>query len=107
PLARRPHRRASGRRGHRPDRRRLSGAGDMKQILRIALVACLLALTTPAWAHAPIMGIHGVFGGLLHALLIPEHGASLVALGLVLGRQQRPARRAGLLIFTAALAGGL
>jgi hypothetical protein len=44
----------------------------MKQILRIALVACLLALTTPAWAHAPIMGIHGVFGGLLHALLASD-----------------------------------
>jgi hypothetical protein len=48
----------------------------------------LLLLTTPAFAHAPIMGIGGVVGGVLHALLIPEHGASLVALGIVLGRQQ-------------------
>jgi urease accessory protein len=79
----------------------------MKQILRTALVICLLVLTTPAWAHAPIMGIRGVFGGVLHALLIPEHGASLVALGLVLGRQQQLARRSGLLIFAAALACGL
>jgi urease accessory protein len=79
----------------------------MKQVLRIALLACLLVLTTPAWAHAPVMGIRGVFGGLLHALLIPEHGASLVALGLVLGRQQRLARRSGLLIFAVVLAGGL
>jgi urease accessory protein len=79
----------------------------MKQVLRVAFVACLLVLTTPAWAHAPVMGIRGVFGGLLHALLIPEHGASLVALGLVLGRQQRPARRSGLLIFAVTLVGGL
>ena len=72
-----------------------------------ALVACLLLLTTPAFAHAPIMGIGGVFGGLLHALLIPEHGASLFALGIVLGRQQTIPRRSGLLIFGAALMCGL
>ncbi len=53
------------------------------------------------------MGIGGVFGGVLHALLIPEHGMSLVALGLVLGRQQPAVRRSGVLIFTAALACGL
>src|SRR5262249_33424433 len=57
--------------------------------------------------HAPIMGIGGVLGGLLHALLIPEHGASLVALGLVLGRQQAAPRRSGLLIFAVALTCGL
>ena len=56
-----------------------------------------LVLSTPAAAHSPIMGIGGVLGGVLHALLIPEHGLSLLALGLVLGRQQQPARRAGML----------
>jgi len=79
----------------------------MSQLLRTVLIVCLVMLTTPAWAHAPIMGIRGVLGGLLHALLIPEHGASLVALGLVLGRQQQLARRSGLLIFAAALVCGL
>jgi hypothetical protein len=29
------------------------------------------------------MGIGGITGGVLHAILIPEHGMSLVALGLV------------------------
>ena len=72
-----------------------------------ALLVCLLLLTTPAFAHAPIMGIGGVVGGVLHALLIPEHGASLVALGIVLGRQQTAPRRSGLLIFAAALTCGL
>ncbi len=66
-----------------------------------------LVLTTPAFAHAPIMGIGGISGGVLHALLIPEHGLSLLALGLVLGRQQQTTRRSGLLIFTAALVCGL
>ena len=46
-------------------------------------------------------------GGVLHALLIPEHGLSLLALGLALGQQEQPARRAGLLIFAIALACGL
>ena len=79
----------------------------MNRIFVASLVICWLALATPAWAHAPIMGIGGVFGGLLHALLIPEHGMSLVALGLVLGRLERPKRRMGILIFTAAVTCGL
>jgi len=79
----------------------------LKQLLRTAPAICLLMLATPAWAHAPVMGIRGVLGGVLHALLIPEHGASLVALGLVLGRQQQFARRSGLLIFAATLVCGL
>jgi hypothetical protein len=53
------------------------------------------------------MGIEGVLGGFLHALLIPEHGMSLVALGLTLGREEQHKRRYGLLLFTAALAAGL
>jgi urease accessory protein len=79
----------------------------MNLFYRAALLACGIVLASPAHAHAPIMGIGGVPGGMLHALLIPEHGASLVALGLVLGRQERTARRSGLLIFVAALVGGL
>ena len=73
----------------------------------VAPVVSLLVMTTPAFAHAPIMGIGGVFGGLLHALFIPEHGASLVALGAVLGIQETSPRRSGLLIFGAALVCGL
>jgi hypothetical protein len=53
------------------------------------------------------MGIEGVLGGFLHALLIPEHGMSLVALGLALGREDQNKRRYGLLVFTAALTAGL
>ena len=74
---------------------------------RAPLLVCLLVLSTPASAHAPIMGIGGAFGGFLHALLIPEHGMSLVALGLALGLQQSAARRLALLIFAVALACGL
>ena len=74
---------------------------------RLSVAFIGLLLSTPASAHAPIMGIGGVPGGVLHALLIPEHGLSLVALGLVLGRQQQLVRHTGMLIFFGALACGL
>jgi hypothetical protein len=53
------------------------------------------------------MGIGGVFGGVIHAVLVPEHGLTLLALGLVLGRQKQDARRSGMLIFVALLTCGL
>ena len=79
----------------------------MSQRFGAALVLVFLLNTTPALAHSPIMGIGGVVGGVLHALLIPEHGLSLLALGLALGQREQPARRAGFLIFAIALACGL
>ena len=79
----------------------------MNRLLRTALILCLVVPATPAFAHSPIMGIGGVFGGVLHALLVPEHGLSLVALGLVLGRQEPATRHSAMLIYTAALACGL
>src|SRR5439155_1542799 len=106
-LASRPDCRASRRLCHCPDRLRFPGSLHMTRLFVLALTACLFILTTPASAHAPIMGIGGVLGGFLHALLIPEHGMSLVALGLALGRQETLARRYGLLIFTAAVTIGL
>jgi hypothetical protein len=79
----------------------------MNRLLRAALTLCMVVPATPAFAHSPIMGIGGVFGGVLHALLVPEHGLSLVALGLVLGRQEPATRHSGMLIYVAALACGL
>jgi hypothetical protein len=79
----------------------------MSNRIGTAFVLLLLMSTTPALAHSPIMGIGGVLGGILHALLIPEHGLSLLALGLVLAQQEQSLRRAGILIFVAALACGL
>jgi urease accessory protein len=79
----------------------------MTRFFCTALVACLFASTTPALAHAPLMGIGGVFGGVIHALLVPEHGLTLLALGLVLGRQKQDARRLGMLLFVSILTCGL
>jgi urease accessory protein len=77
-----------------------------RTLLAIALFIGLM-LASPASAHAPIMGIGGVLGGVLHAIVIPEHGMSLLALGLALGRQQRPVRHTGMLVFLGAAACGL
>jgi hypothetical protein len=79
----------------------------MKKRTGIAVLPVLLLSTAPALAHSPIMGIGGVAGGVLHALLIPEHGMSLLALGLALGQLEKPERRTGILIFVAVLAGAL
>lgn len=61
---------------HCRDRLRLPGSLHVIGLLRAILPICLLVLATPAWAHSPIMGIGGVFGGMLHAPLTPEHGMS-------------------------------
>ena len=79
----------------------------MTKLFPALALVLLLVLTDSALAHAPLMGIGGVTGGVLHAILIPEHGMSLVALGLVMERQERSSRRSGELIFIAALVLGL
>jgi hypothetical protein len=75
--------------------------------LGFGFLLAVIAWTTPALAHSPILGIGGVPGGALHAIFIPEHGLGLLALGLVLGKQAWPQRRVGLLIFAAVLTCGL
>ena len=79
----------------------------MTKLVSGLVLVLLVASTDAALAHAPLMGIGGITGGVLHAVLIPEHGMSLVALGLVMGRQERSARRSGEFIFLAALVLGL
>jgi len=79
----------------------------MNPTLGGAVLAWLLVLTTSASAHSQVMGVGGVPGGVLHAWLIPEHGMSLVALGVALGRQDHTARRFAALVFIVALTAGL
>jgi hypothetical protein len=79
----------------------------MSRQFSLGLILTGVVLTTPALAHSPIMGIGGVPGGALHAMLIPEHGLGLLILGLVLGQQAWPQRRVGLTIFVAVLTCGL
>jgi urease accessory protein len=64
-----------------------------------------LLTAAPAFAHAPIQGVGGLVGGLLHPILVPAHALSLLALGLFIVAQRE--RRGALLIFAAALITGL
>src|SRR5262245_5167575 len=79
----------------------------MNRMQGIAVLVWLLLLTTSASAHSQIMGIGGVVGGVLHALLIPEHGMSLVALGVALGRQEQEPRRYAAMVFIVAMTAGM
>jgi hydrogenase/urease accessory protein HupE len=51
------------------------------------------------------MSIDALISGLLHPLLVPSHALALLALGLLIGRQNR--RIACSVVFAIALAGGL
>src|ERR1043166_9924037 len=52
-----------------------------------AVLACLAA--TPALAHPPPLGLTGFSGGLLHPLFVIDHVIALLALGLLMGSQER------------------
>jgi urease accessory protein len=70
-------------------------------------VFALLAQCHPVSAHAPIEGVGGFYGGLLHPLLTPTHGLGLLGLGLLIGQQPASNRLLPLLLFALGLGGGL
>jgi urease accessory protein len=70
----------------------------------MAFALWLLSAET-AFAHAPIEGVGGFLGGLLHPILVPAHALGLFALGVFIVQQR--GRRVVLLMFAAALAAGL
>lgn len=75
---------------------------------RAALAAALLlSLIAPAQAHVVIEGVSGFSGGLLHALLVPAHALTLIALGLLAGTFAARSRIALLAVFAAAAIAGL
>jgi urease accessory protein len=76
----------------------------MNGLLRLALIVAICAADA-AFAHVPIEGAGGVYGGLLHPYLVPAHAMSLLALGLLIARAGRHGMP--LLIYAAALIGGL
>jgi urease accessory protein len=48
---------------------------------------CLAA--TPALAHPPPLGVGGFWGGVLHPLFVIDHVMAVLALGLLMGSQER------------------
>jgi urease accessory protein len=67
----------------------------------------VLGQCDPALAHAPIEGLGGFYGGLLHPVLTPTHGLALLGLGLLIGQQPAGKRAVPQMLFAAALAAGL
>jgi urease accessory protein len=56
-----------------------------------AVLACLAATlaATPALAHPTPLGLRGFWGGVLHPLFVIDHVMAVLALGLLMGSQQR------------------
>lgn len=71
----------------------------------IGLLAALAP--RPALAHAPIEGVGGIWGGVLHPVLVPAHALALVGLGLFAAQQAPQVRRWLIAVFSAALVVGL
>jgi urease accessory protein len=69
-----------------------------------AIAAALVLPATAAQAHVVIPGVGGFPGGLAHPLLVLSHALSLVALGLLAGRQPLRSRLILIAVFMAAMA---
>ena len=54
-----------------------------------AVLACLGLAATPALAHPLPLGLTGFSGGLLHPMFVIEHVIAILALGLLMGSQER------------------
>jgi urease accessory protein len=68
------------------------------------MASILLVAPGIARAHAPIIGVTGFPGGLLHPLLVPMHALMILAAGLLLGQQPHHRLHAG--IFVCGVAAG-
>jgi urease accessory protein len=66
----------------------------------------LVMMAEPALAHPPPLGVRGFWGGVLHPVFVTDHVTGILALGLLIGGQERwgflPAAA-----YAAALAAGL
>ena len=56
-------------------------------ILVFAVLVCLAA--TPALAHPLPLGLTGFSGGLLHPLFVIDHAMAVLAMGLLMGSQEK------------------
>jgi urease accessory protein len=76
-------------------------------MIRGFVFVVVLALNSPAFAHAPIKGIGVFYNGLLHPLFVPAHLLLLFGLGLLLGQHAPGMSRFGWFAFVLALWTGL
>jgi urease accessory protein len=55
-----------------------------------ALLTLVLAIIAePALAHPPPLGVSGFWGGVLHPVFVTDHVVGILALGLLIGGQER------------------
>ena len=55
-----------------------------------SLLTLVLAMwVEPALAHPPPLGVRGFWGGVLHPVFVTDHVVGILALGLLVGRQER------------------
>jgi urease accessory protein len=76
-------------------------------MIRGLVFVVVLALSSPALAHAPINNIGVFYNGLLHPLFVPAHLMLLFGLGLLLGQHAPGMSRFGWIAFVLALWTGL
>jgi hypothetical protein len=72
-----------------------------------ALAALFWGWSPTAFAHSPMPGFEGFYVGVLHPLAVPGQLLTLVAGGLLLGRQGPPVARPAFAAFLAALVAGV
>jgi hydrogenase/urease accessory protein HupE len=53
------------------------------------LTLVLAMLAEPALAHPPPLGVRGFWGGVLHPVFVTDHVVGILALGLLIGGQER------------------
>jgi len=58
----------------------------MKAALALLL---FVVMTEPALAHPPPLGVRGFWGGVLHPVFVTDHVVGILALGLLIGGQER------------------
>jgi hydrogenase/urease accessory protein HupE len=73
----------------------------------VSMISRTLILLTiavmPAHAHSPIKGIGAFYNGLVHPILEPSHFLALLAIGLLVGRQEVNVRRIALAAIVAGI----
>jgi urease accessory protein len=77
----------------------------MKVVAALLALALILA-AEPALAHPPPLGVRGFWGGVLHPVFVTDHVVGILALGLLIGGQERWGFLP-LAVYVVALAAGL
>ena len=76
------------------------------KVVAALLALVLIVVAEPALAHPPPLGVRGFWGGVLHPVFVTDHVVGILALGLLIGGQERWGFLP-LTVYVVALAAGL